>query len=108
MEWWLWQHVPFVFAVWVVRQAVEDAVAKRIEAAVARALAVNAADLSGIAQHYAKPYGMSAEKIEYYLQAFIYRLGKEEEMGIQGYEQLLQKHNLLHWEPVEALPTPTA
>lgn len=99
MEWWLWQHVPCVFAVWVARADVEEMLRKQIEASIAKSLSLNTTDLEALAEHYASQYDMKPGRVKEYLSAFVYRLGREEEEGIERYEALLKKHQLLEWEP---------
>ncbi len=94
-EWWLWQHLPFVFAVWAVRKDLPDDAKKRLEHALAHALAVNTAQLEPIVQAAAQELGLSAAEIQAYLSSFIYRLSQPEEEGIARFRELVDVHHLL-------------
>ncbi len=94
-EWWLWQHQPFVFAVWAVRKDVASSEKKQIEAALGRALALNLGQLETIAQEASAPMGIPAAELHTYLSNFVYRLGQTEEEAIQRFERLLNEHHLL-------------
>ena len=94
-EWWLWQHQPSVFAVWTVRKDIEAPKKKELEAALARALAVNTGRLEAIAQEAAAGLGVPAEQLVAYLAGFHYRFGKDEEDGMARFEALMHEHHLL-------------
>ena len=94
-EWWLWQHVPFVFAVWAIRRDLEVREKKVLEVSLARTLADNLAHLDALGATYAATYEMPAEAVRTYLANFIYRLGHAEEDGIRRFQELLNAHHLL-------------
>ncbi len=99
-EWWMWQHTPAIFAVWVVRKDLDADDKKRIESHVAKSLAVNTGRFAEIAEQYAKDLPMTAEAIERYLSSFVYRFGPQEIEGMERFEALLKKRDLLSWDPV--------
>lgn len=94
-EWWLWQHLPFVFAVWAVRKDVAPDERKALEVAVTKALARNLGQLDVIAGEAAASFGMPAEEIQRYLGSFIYRLSQPEEAAIRTFRDLVDAHHLL-------------
>jgi chorismate dehydratase len=94
-EWWLWQHLPCVFALWAVRRDQDHQDKQRIEAALVRALAVNLGQLEAIAQEHAPRFGLPASELEEYLSRFIYRLGPTEEHAIRQFRALIHEHHLL-------------
>ena len=94
-EWWLWQHLPFVFAVWAVRKDASPQEKKQIESSLARALTMNTGQWATIAQEYAPTLGMPAPELDTYLANFVYRLGQFEEEGIKRFEELVREHALL-------------
>jgi len=94
-EWWLWQHLPFVYAVWAIRKDVGTQEKKQLEASLARALGTNLSGLAAIGQQYSTRLGMSAAEIETYLSSFVYRLGQSEEEGIKQFKALAHDHRLL-------------
>ena len=98
-EWWLWQHLPCVFAVWAVRKDVPADDRKRLEAAVARALSQNQPAFDALAQDVAPKYGMRPEDVSAYWSGFSYRFGKLEEAGLEKQKALWEETGLLTWEP---------
>jgi chorismate dehydratase len=94
-EWWLWQHLPFVFAVWVVRKDLSQGMKKTIELGLVRALARNLNQLEEIATEYSPRLAIPAADLQAYLSSFIYRLGHLEEEGITRFKELVNEFNLL-------------
>lgn len=88
-EWWLWQHLPCVFAVWAVRKDVSSQEKKSLELSVAKSLAMNLAQLEIIAQEVSTPFGFPAQDIHTYLSGFTYRFGSSEEEAITRFQALL-------------------
>ena len=94
-EWWLWQHLPFVFAVWAVRKDVTPDLKKAIELGVSRALAKNLNSFDAIAAEYSPRLSIPAADLQAYLSNFVYRLGQSEEEGIKRFKELVDEHHLL-------------
>lgn len=94
-EWWLWQHLPCVFAVWAVRKDVSPEEKQRLSRALQKQLAMNLTRLQVIAQERASSLGMPANELQAYLEHFTYRFGEPEERAITQFAQLLHAHHLL-------------
>lgn len=94
-EWWLWQHLPFTFAVWAIRKDAAAEEKKSLELALSRALGVNSRELNVIAQEHEKTLGIPAAELQAYLSGFIYRLSQPEEEGIARFRSLVDEHHLL-------------
>ena len=94
-EWWLWQHLPCVFAVWAIRKDASQHQKRQIETELARSLGTNLSQLGSIAQEYAAKWGSPVEDMETYLASFVYRLGQFEEAGITRFQELAHEHHLL-------------
>ncbi len=94
-EWWLWQHLPFVFAVWAVRKDVGAEEKRCLELSLAKSLGVNARQLETIAAERAEDLGVPAAELAVYLAGFIYRLGPQEEEGMAKFQELVMTHGLL-------------
>jgi chorismate dehydratase len=94
-EWWLWQHLPFVFAVWAIRKDAGEEAHRHVELGLARSLGVNLRQLEAIAGEQAPRFGMTPEAIHLYLSSFVYRLGQPEEAGIARFRELVDEHGLL-------------
>ena len=94
-EWWLWQHLPCVFAVWAIRHDAEPAEKKSIETALSRSLAMNMPQLARIAEERSASLGLPATALQAYLARFLYRLSRLEEEGIARFRELVTAHQLL-------------
>jgi len=94
-EWWLWQHLPFVFAVWAVRKDLGPDLKKTIELGVSRTLAKNLNSLDAVAAEQAPRLNIPAADIQSYLSNFVYRLSQQEEAGIVRFKELVDEHHLL-------------
>ena len=93
-EWWLWQHLPAVFAVWSIRK---DAAAEKpqILRLLQRQLAVNLARLGDLATARSESLDVPAADLTTYLENFVYRLSEPEEQAIARFDQLVHDHDLL-------------
>lgn len=94
-EWWMWQHLPCVFAVWAIRTAGSVQERKGFEAALAKSLVMNLGQLETIAQEGSERLGVPSAELQVYLERFIYRLGPDEEAAISRFATLANEHHLL-------------
>jgi chorismate dehydratase len=94
-EWWLWQHLPAVFAVWAVRTDAPAADKQQLLRALHRQLAVNVPRAGELAAARAADLGVPAEELTAYLENFIYRLSEPEEQAIRQFATLAHEHHLL-------------
>ena len=94
-EWWLWQHLPFVFAVWAVRKDAPAAEAQRLSRLLQHQLAVNTGRLDELAKERAPSLGLPPEEVQRYLASFIYRLSEPEERAITQFGALVHEYHLL-------------
>ena len=94
-EWWLWQHLPCVFAIWAIRKDASAEDKKHLEAALSKSLGVGTREFDAIAHERAADLGLPAESLKTYLSSFIYRLSRPEEEGIARLRELVHAHHLL-------------
>lgn len=94
-EWWLWQHLPCVFAVWVIRKDASPQEKKQVEHGLIRTLGLNNSRLTQIAAERSAALGLPAADLDAYLSRFIYRFGSREEDGISRFRELVNEHKLL-------------
>jgi len=80
--------------VWAVRRTLSDDVKREMREFLEASLAAGLADLPSVARQCAQP-GWSAEDMESYLRRFHYRFGPEDLAGLERYEELLKRHELL-------------
>jgi aminodeoxyfutalosine synthase len=88
-EWYEWQKLPFVFALWAVKKSV--AVAKREELSdlIQTALKKGELDFERISAAHAKRIGWESREAVEYLEGFNYHLGEREREAIDLFERLL-------------------
>lgn len=94
-EWWLWQHLPMVFAVWAVRKDTPAEAKQQLSRSLQKQVAVNLARLRAIAEEQAPSLGLPAPHLEAYLGKFVYRFGALEEQAVAQFSHLVHEHHLL-------------
>lgn len=92
-EWWAWQSLPFVFAVWAVRTGVARRERERFAGFLTGSLAIGVERIGEIAEAKAGAMG-DAETLRAYLEHFEYRLGPEEREGLERFRDLLADHDI--------------
>jgi chorismate dehydratase len=100
-EWWTWQALPFVFAVWAVRSALPRRERARFGGYLSGSLALGSERLDTIAAEHAGALG-DAETLEAYLRHFTYRLGPEELEGMRRFRDLLAEHDIQEYQDARA------
>ena len=93
-DWLEWTGLPFVFAVWAVRGALQPALKSELGGFLESSLAAGLASLPEVARQQTEP-GWSAIEMEAYLRRFHYRLGVEERKGLDRFDELLRDHGLI-------------
>ncbi len=93
-DWLEWTGLPFVYAVWTVRAALDDAVKSELRAFLDASLAAGLADLPAMARQWTGP-GWRPDEMEAYLRRFHYRLGAEDLAGLQRFDALLRQEGML-------------
>lgn len=100
-EWWTWQSLPFVFAVWAVRSALPRRERARFGGFLSGSLALGSERLETIAAEHAGVLG-DAETLEAYLRHFTYRLGPAELAGMRRFRDLLAEHDIQEYQDARA------
>ena len=95
VEWWLWQLLPFVFAIWVVRKDAPDRAKQQLVRSLDDALNANLQQMQPIIQRRSAALGMPGADIEQYLKSIRYRLDDADRQGMQRFRELLEIHHLL-------------
>jgi len=93
-DWLDWTGLPFVYAAWVVRSALETSLKSDLRSFLESSLAAGLASLPEVARRETGP-GWSAAEMEGYLRRFHYRFGPEDLQGLDRFESLLRAHDLL-------------
>jgi chorismate dehydratase len=94
-EWWLWEHRPFVFALWAIRRDASDERKRALTRTLARSLSLSLGEIPAIADEAAGRIGLPAAELRGYLESFVYRLGPDERAGVERFRALVDEHNLL-------------
>jgi len=94
-EWWLWQHLPAVFAVWAVRTTCSPTEKQHLSRHLQKQVALNLGRFEALAKQRSGNIGLPAEQLTAYLSNFVYRLSESEERAIKQFEALVHEHHLL-------------
>jgi aminodeoxyfutalosine synthase len=87
-EWYDWQKLPFVFAVWAMRNTLSEQAKSDLKEAVRRSLEASEADFISVAGEHGRRIGLTGEETREYLEGFNYRLGERERVAIDLFEKL--------------------
>lgn len=90
-EWYEWQRLPFVFAVWAVKKSIDKKSKETLTALVRDSLERGKADIDKIVRGHLMGARLSNSEAVDYLAGFNYRLGEREYKAISTFESLLQK-----------------
>ena len=93
-DWLEWSGLPFVYAVWAVRSALDAPLKAELGAFLEASLAAGLASLPDVARQQTSA-GWTAAEMEAYLRRFHYRLGPEHQMGLERFAELIRKHDLI-------------
>lgn len=96
-EWWAWQALPFVFAVWAVRSGVARRDRERFAGFLTGSLAIGVERIDEIAAAHADGMG-DADTLRAYLSHFVYRMGLEERAGLERFRDLLAEYDIQEYE----------
>jgi aminodeoxyfutalosine synthase len=84
-EWHEWKNMPFVFAVWAVRNSIPQHLKQEISASLERSLIETSGHYAEVGREHSKRLGMTKEELETYLNAFTYKLGGKEKTAIDTF-----------------------
>ncbi|MGB2869380.1 MAG: aminofutalosine synthase MqnE [Bacteroidota bacterium] len=88
-EWYDWQNLPFVFAVWAVMKTMEDSRKEELREILQTSLEKAEADFRSVGVLHARRLKMSPSESNEYLEGFNYRIGERERVAISTFESLL-------------------
>jgi len=88
-EWYTWQNLPFVFAVWAVRTTLPAERKKELKDLVKSSLEIGENDFDALGELHGKKIGLTLEEASEYLRGFNYRLGEREQVAIETFKALL-------------------
>jgi aminodeoxyfutalosine synthase len=88
-EWYEWQKLPFVFAVWAIRTSLPAEKRDELSTLIQTGLEKGEIDFEGISRKHALRIGMTPDESVEYLEGFNYRLGEREREAIGIFEGFL-------------------
>jgi chorismate dehydratase len=99
-EWYEWQKLPFVFAVWAARKSLSAETKAAIVNALVASLEKSSEDYVIIAGAHGRRLGLTGKETSDYLDAFTYKLGEREREAISKFAGMVDELEQLN-EPSE-------
>ena len=90
-EWYEWQKLPFVFAVWALKKSLSPEVKDGIKDALAASLASSDGDFIPVAGLHGRRIGLTDQETQEYLEGFNYRLGDRERVAMERFRRLVSE-----------------
>jgi aminodeoxyfutalosine synthase len=90
-EWYEWQKLPFVFAVWAMKKTLPQERKTELKQMIAASLAKSEEDSSAIGILHGASLGLRAEETQEYLAGFNYRLGEREMEAMRKFAELAEE-----------------
>ncbi len=90
-EWYDWQKLPFVFAVWAVKKSLPKETKKELSEIIEHALSQSEGHYADIGELRGKEIGLSRNEVEEYLAGFNYRLGEREREAMREFRKLVEE-----------------
>jgi chorismate dehydratase len=88
-EWYDWQKLPFVFAVWAARKEIGEERCALLKKYIAEALDAAETDYAAAAGKYGRAIGLTDRETQEYLAGLNYRLGEREKQAIARFRTML-------------------
>jgi chorismate dehydratase len=90
-EWYDWQKLPFVFAVWAIKKSLPQEEKAQLKSLLESALERNESKLDLVGTLHGKQIGLSPSEVREYLEGFNYRLGERERTAMQVFRKLFEE-----------------
>jgi aminodeoxyfutalosine synthase len=88
-EWYEWQKLPFVFAVWALRRSLPSALKEELGRLVKQSLESVGGDFVSVAGPHGRRIGLTDAETQEYLSGFNYSLGEREREAIEVFRRLV-------------------
>lgn len=98
-EWYEWQKLPFVFAVWAVRKSLGKEAKDELKSILSASLEKCGHDFIPIAGTYGRRIGLSDKETQEYLEGFNYRLGEREEEAMSRFREMIEEMEAVNRKP---------
>jgi aminodeoxyfutalosine synthase len=105
-EWYTWQKLPFVFAIWAVQRHLDDGRKAALKNAIESALEAGESDFVSIAGAHGRRIGLTDTETHEYLTGFNFRLGEREWEAVRTFRGLQESElaRLREINPANAKP----
>ncbi len=90
-EWYEWQKLPFVFAVWAVKKSLPEETKKELHQILESSLEKGEEDFEKIGWLHGKQIGLSGKEVVEYLEGFNYHLGEREREAMKEFRKLVEE-----------------
>jgi aminodeoxyfutalosine synthase len=101
-EWYEWQKLPFVFAVWAMRASLPQSAREELTVLIRDSLKRGELDLEGVSRMHARRIGLTSQEATEYLEGFNFHLGERERQAIEVFEGMLASIELEIDRPAKA------
>lgn len=88
-EWYNWQKLPFVFAVWAMKKSLEDKTKQELKAIITDSLDKSSGDFVAAAGLHGKEIGLTNSETQEYLTGFNYQLGEREKEAMRRFAEFV-------------------
>ncbi len=88
-EWYTWQKLPFVFAVWAVKRTISEEEKAELKSIINTSLEKAEEDYGRVSVPHATRLGLKVDEAVEYLEGFNYRIGEREWQAIEVFDSLL-------------------
>lgn len=90
-EWYEWQKMPFVFAVWAHKKSLSTELKQELTSIIQHALERGETELDSVGMLHGASIHLTAEETSDFLRGFNYRLGEREKEAIQVFKKLIEE-----------------
>jgi chorismate dehydratase len=90
-EWYDWQKLPFVFAVWAMKKSLPDATKYELKSIVSTSLDKSVENFVAVGGLHGRSVGLSDDETQEYLVGFNYHLGEREKEAMNSFKNLIEE-----------------
>jgi aminodeoxyfutalosine synthase len=95
-EWYDWQKLPFVFAVWAMKKSLSNSTKDELKSILAASLEECEEDFIPIAGFHGRMVGLTDHETQEYLEGFNYRLGEREKEAMNVFRSMVLELEHIH------------
>ncbi len=90
-EWYDWQKLPFVFAVWAMKKSIPDSLKNELRNILSNSVAASEEQLATLGEMHGKEIRLTPDETHEYLAGFNYRLGEREREAMMKFRELVSE-----------------